>query len=391
MEKASKEKSGYTYEVAVSFAGEQRNYVEKVVECLKSKGISYFYDGEQDSEIDMWGKNLIEHFHSVFSKKSRFCVMFISSNYAEKQWTRFERRVALERAMKQDEEYVLPVRFDDTELPGLLGTTKYLDLRQISPTELADRIESKLKSLLKRSPAIRGVEQNTNSLTEEWLGEVSAILIPLTAYITEVEDRVNNPGLQQICSAFEMACDDLREHLKTPRETVSHRDLVKFTGLAESIATYDFYLGRECWQGFKGLLTEANSMIRKILSRPEFQSVVEVEIIEELNSILSGVIIELDTATQDIFALGPLQVHKRLPHYQQLISGLGFRLYKLSWIFEQNGSQGIAKTIRQEALALHSIEVVDCFTHAREILDFTKSLPERLSVLRDIEGGDWSK
>jgi len=44
--------------------------------------------------------------------------MFISKEYAEKPWTKHERRSDLSRALEEDE-YVLPARFDDTELPGL--------------------------------------------------------------------------------------------------------------------------------------------------------------------------------------------------------------------------------------------------------------------------------
>ena len=43
------------YQVALSFAGEQRGYVKAVASALK-RGVGVFYD--EDSEIDLWGKNL---------------------------------------------------------------------------------------------------------------------------------------------------------------------------------------------------------------------------------------------------------------------------------------------------------------------------------------------
>jgi hypothetical protein len=45
--------------------------------------------------------------------------MFVSEAYASKAWTRHERRSALARALIEEGEYVLPARFDDTELLGL--------------------------------------------------------------------------------------------------------------------------------------------------------------------------------------------------------------------------------------------------------------------------------
>ena len=69
--------------------------------------------------------------------------MFISAEYATKPWTRHERRSALARALEEDE-YVLPVRFDDTDLPGLRPTVKYVDLAEIAPQSLVDLIAVKL-------------------------------------------------------------------------------------------------------------------------------------------------------------------------------------------------------------------------------------------------------
>lgn len=70
--------------------------------------------------------------------------MFISCHYAAKVWTRHEKRTALARAIAERTEYVLPVRFDGTEIPGLRPTVGYLDLREISPEQLGEKIRQKL-------------------------------------------------------------------------------------------------------------------------------------------------------------------------------------------------------------------------------------------------------
>ncbi len=41
----------YDYDVAFSFAGEQRPYVEKVYRCLASRGIRVFYDGGEIASL----------------------------------------------------------------------------------------------------------------------------------------------------------------------------------------------------------------------------------------------------------------------------------------------------------------------------------------------------
>ena len=130
------------YEIALSFAGEDRTYVEMVARFLQSHHVSFFYDDYND--VDLWGKDLYTHLIEVYSKAERYAVMFISRHYAEKVWANHERRAAQSRALTEQGEYILPVRFDDTAVEGLLPTVSYLDARRISPEVLASKILEKL-------------------------------------------------------------------------------------------------------------------------------------------------------------------------------------------------------------------------------------------------------
>lgn len=131
------------YDVALSFAGDQRNYVSKVAEQLQDAGLSVFFDSFE--RVRLWGKSLYEHLDEVYRIRSRYCVMFISEAYGNKVWTTHERRSAQARALKEQREYILPVRFDDTEIPGLLDTIAYVDARKTAPEEVADLVREKVK------------------------------------------------------------------------------------------------------------------------------------------------------------------------------------------------------------------------------------------------------
>lgn len=131
-----------TYQVALSFAGEQRDYVERVARMLKSKGVSVFYDTFETASS--WGKDGTEFFHRVFALESSFVVMFVSEDYVRKEWTRHERRSALSEALKRDTEYVLPVRFDETPVPGLPSTVIYVTAAKYGPESLAILVCEKL-------------------------------------------------------------------------------------------------------------------------------------------------------------------------------------------------------------------------------------------------------
>jgi hypothetical protein len=62
----------FDYDVAISFAGEQRTEAEAIADCLRKNGIKVFYDRYE--QADLWGKDLYEHLSDVYQKKARFCL-----------------------------------------------------------------------------------------------------------------------------------------------------------------------------------------------------------------------------------------------------------------------------------------------------------------------------
>ena len=133
------------YNVALSFAGEDREYVEKVAKRLQMKGVKVFYDKFEDTML--WGKDLYTYFSDVYQNQAFFTVMFISEAYKKKLWTNHERKSAQARAFSENREYILPATFDITvEVPGVLKTTGYLDLSKLTPHQFADKIIDKLQN-----------------------------------------------------------------------------------------------------------------------------------------------------------------------------------------------------------------------------------------------------
>lgn len=133
------------YDVSLSYASEDRPYVRQVAALLQARGIRLFYD--QFEDVEQWGKDMVEHLDRIYRLDSQVVVVFVSQAYGEKDWTRHERRSMLAAALRSRREYILPVRFDDTELDGFLPTQKFLDARIQPPAVLARKIVAKLKSL----------------------------------------------------------------------------------------------------------------------------------------------------------------------------------------------------------------------------------------------------
>jgi len=116
--------------------------VAKVARYLRARNVTVFYD--EYEQADLWGKDLAEHFDTVYGQSGRYCVIFISAAYVAKMWTRLERRTALARALKEHQDYILPARFDDTPVEGIRSTTGYISLTGLTPARFGREILKKL-------------------------------------------------------------------------------------------------------------------------------------------------------------------------------------------------------------------------------------------------------
>lgn len=132
------------YEIALSFAGENRTLVEEVAGELRSRGVRVFYD--RFEQVNLLGKDLAAHFAQIYGKQAKYCAMFISEHYVRKGWPRHERQHAQARALAAKREYILPLRLDDSEVPGLPSTIGYIDIRRMTPGAVADVLFRKIRA-----------------------------------------------------------------------------------------------------------------------------------------------------------------------------------------------------------------------------------------------------
>jgi TIR domain len=161
----------FDYDVALSYTGEDRVYVQKIAARLRELGVLVFYD--EYAAAEMWGNDLYALLDEVYRRRARFTIMFVSRHYASKPWTQHERQSAQARALTGIGPYLLPVRLDDSELPGLRPTVGYVDARTTPVEKLISLIQQKLSTApgvtstsrpLLRSP--RTVEQKRELLAQ---------------------------------------------------------------------------------------------------------------------------------------------------------------------------------------------------------------------------------
>ena len=155
----------YKYDVALSFAGEDRKYVEEVALFLKKKNIAVFYDYFE--EENLWGKNLISYLEEIYTHKSKYCVIFISQYYVQKEWTCYESAAAMVRLLDSNtkqKEYLLPVKFDETKVPGILSTIGFIDGKKKTPDEIGNLIIKKLQTSTLKDIEPMSIELFKNNL-----------------------------------------------------------------------------------------------------------------------------------------------------------------------------------------------------------------------------------
>ena len=123
----SKKDPDFKYDVAISFAGEDRNHARTLAKELVKAGVSVFYDEYEQSGL--WGADLPSKLHSIYSREARYVILFVSKQYLAKKWTIKERIAAQERAIDEmGKPYILPIRVDNVEIPGLPKTLGYLSI-----------------------------------------------------------------------------------------------------------------------------------------------------------------------------------------------------------------------------------------------------------------------
>lgn len=130
-------------DVALTFASEQQKYVQRVERDLRQSGVITFFQPYE--KVKLWGEDLIPYLQRVFRDWATLCVMFISKEYVRKAWPRHERQSALARQLEEQSVYILPVRFDDTPVPGLSTTIEYLRASDFTESQLAEAIRQRLK------------------------------------------------------------------------------------------------------------------------------------------------------------------------------------------------------------------------------------------------------
>ena len=104
------------WDVALSFAGAQRDHVGQVAAALTAQGACCLYDA--DEQLRLWGTHLAEELPRIYAHEAVVVVVFVSADYAAGDWTRLERHAAFSRAVAAPGACVVSARSTTASYPG---------------------------------------------------------------------------------------------------------------------------------------------------------------------------------------------------------------------------------------------------------------------------------
>jgi TIR domain len=108
--------------VFLSFAGPDRPKAERLRGDLKAQG----FDAFVDEHCITPGEDILNALSKALTRSS-YCVLLWSRHTQDRPWVEFEWTVALTRELDERRSFLFVVRLDETAVPLLLATRKYLD------------------------------------------------------------------------------------------------------------------------------------------------------------------------------------------------------------------------------------------------------------------------
>lgn len=138
------ESNGDDYDIAFSFARDDRDYVERTRRACGRLGLRVMYD--RDLSNQWWGQNYVVEQRKIYGGRSQFFVPFISESYFQRRIPADEFSAAMWADVERGGGYILPVLIGDIRVPGHLlpRHVGFLHAEDYSPAALAVELRRKV-------------------------------------------------------------------------------------------------------------------------------------------------------------------------------------------------------------------------------------------------------
>lgn len=133
------------FKIALSFATEDQELVERVYHYLKAENINVFFAPSPEGQIFLSGKNQREAFYNIFGMNAEYVALFVSKHYVSREVPMEEASIAF--AKHADDGSVIPIYIDGTPLPiDMLNPKNMNYYRASSPAVIASHLAKKIRA-----------------------------------------------------------------------------------------------------------------------------------------------------------------------------------------------------------------------------------------------------
>ncbi len=140
------------FEVALSFPGEYRSYVEDIANELAEKltKARVFYDNFYVEELAR--PNLDTYLQKIYHDDSELVVVVLCKEYDVKEWCGLEFRAIRDLIKKRKDDEIMFIRVAEGDVKGVFGIDGYINAQGRPATEIATIILQRLALIQSKNP-----------------------------------------------------------------------------------------------------------------------------------------------------------------------------------------------------------------------------------------------
>jgi hypothetical protein len=137
----------HDFQVALSFPGEHRQYVECIAKELEPfiRPNGCFYDKYYTAQLARPSLDIL--LQDIYRNRSDLIVVFLCRNYQDKEWCNLEFRAIREIMKSRQNHKVMFVKLDSGKVEGVFETDGFIDAQQFTPAQIAKFISERVELL----------------------------------------------------------------------------------------------------------------------------------------------------------------------------------------------------------------------------------------------------
>jgi len=130
----------HKFKIALSFSGKHRSLVKEIADGLTTTlgKNSVFYDNYYRPHLDRINLDLA--LQKIYKDNSELIVVFLSSDYGERNWCKIEYRIIRELLFHGHDENIMLLKVENCEIDGLCDIDGYLPLQEMNKNEIIESI-----------------------------------------------------------------------------------------------------------------------------------------------------------------------------------------------------------------------------------------------------------